>query len=93
MSREPARGNWPTFINHATQPPACRGHKDPNLWFPEQGERWKTPRARAICATCPLQPECETWAYEQPPHLLHGIWGGTTQGQRIKRQQKDQQQP
>ncbi|MEU6208170.1 WhiB family transcriptional regulator [Micromonospora musae] len=84
--RTTVRGSWPAFTTNTRQPLACRGH-DPDLWFPEKGERWKVPRARAICARCPLQPECEAWAYEQPAYLLYGIWGGTTQGQRIKRQQ------
>ncbi|AVT37403.1 WhiB family transcriptional regulator [Plantactinospora sp. BB1] len=78
-------GNWPTFLDHATETPACRG-TDLDLWFPEPGERWKARRARAICNTCPLQPECETWAHQQPTDQLHGIWGGTTHHDRRARQ-------
>ncbi|MFY1688821.1 WhiB family transcriptional regulator [Plantactinospora sp. WMMB782] len=79
--RPPHWGNWPTFLDHATELPACRG-TDLALWFPEPGERWKTPRARAICNRCPLQPACLAWAHQQPTDQLHGIWAGTTQGDR-----------
>lgn len=53
---------------------ACAGH-DPDDWFPEP-EHLPTPaseRARAVCRTCPVQPECLQWAV-QP--AASGIWGG-----------------
>jgi WhiB family redox-sensing transcriptional regulator len=67
----------PHFIDHADQPPACRGH-DPDLWFPEPGQRHRRQQAKAICATCPHQDPCRDWAAAQP--RIVGIWGGTTYG-------------
>lgn len=72
----------PHFIDDPGQPPpACREH-DPSLWFPKQGEGWKTREAKAICATCPHQHACRRWALAQPVDQLHGVWGGTTQNER-----------
>lgn len=61
--------------------PACAGHPDPELWFPE-GEGttkgWnRTSRviaARAICDTCPVKQECFEWSVQFID--LSGIWGG-----------------
>jgi WhiB family redox-sensing transcriptional regulator len=58
-----------------TQP--CR--YDPDLFFPSQGNRAVTPRAKAVCRACPFQPECLQYALA---HAVHGVWGGTTLGER-----------
>ncbi|WP_035696676.1 WhiB family transcriptional regulator, partial [Glycomyces tenuis] len=36
--------------------------------------------ARRICAACPVQPECRTYALDHPS--LCGIWGGSSEMQR-----------
>jgi WhiB family redox-sensing transcriptional regulator len=36
--------------------------------------------AKAICATCPVQPECLRYAIETRQE--YGIWGGTTEDER-----------
>ena len=58
---------------------------DPELWFPERGE--PAHAARAICATCPVRERCLAWAMAQegdlPRAYRHGIWGGTTPGERV----------
>lgn len=53
---------------------ACRG-LDPELFFPPRGDTG--PEARAVCADCPVQDECLTWALERDERF--GIWGGQTQ--------------
>lgn len=56
----------------------CRRH-DPALWFPNKGYSRAARDARAICAECPVQPDC--LAYGASLRLrgpLHGIWGGRT---------------
>jgi WhiB family redox-sensing transcriptional regulator len=57
----------------ADRTPACRSH-DPELWFPIRRNDPDIDRAKAICRTCPVQPECleHALAYE-----VHGVWGGT----------------
>jgi hypothetical protein len=50
---------------------ACRG-KDPELWFPQQGDVAR--EAKAICATCPVQTECLNYAVTAAEDF--GIWGG-----------------
>jgi WhiB family redox-sensing transcriptional regulator len=54
---------------------------DPEAWHPElAGSADTTRHAKRICAQCPIQAECLTWALDtgQP----HGIWGGTTPAER-----------
>lgn len=60
---------------------ACRG-ADHELFFPGKGESVTSHRARAICARCPVQVECLTWAVENKEP--GGIWGGTTERDRRK---------
>lgn len=62
---------------------ACKGFDktEPDLMWPTPA----TPpreinRAKAICATCPVQPECLTAGLGEH----HGIWGGTTPRERRK---------
>lgn len=78
----------PAFIEHADQPPACRG-QDPDLWFRREDEA----EAKAICALCPHEDACRTWAYAQPAYQLYGVWGGTTAAERRRRAQPATTQP
>ena len=61
---------------------ACRG-MDPELFFPERWELgWTDTRiARAICAGCPVCAECLETALQRHEY---GIWGGTSEKQRIR---------
>ena len=61
----------------------CRGRDD--LFFHPHGEREPTrsqreTAAKAICASCPVQPECREHALvmREP----YGVWGGTTETER-----------
>jgi WhiB family redox-sensing transcriptional regulator len=67
---------------------ACLGH-DVSVFFPEDGDHEEsTARAKAVCATCPVQPRCLQHALDYREH--NGIWGGTTEAERrrILRQQR-----
>lgn len=56
---------------------ACR--ELPPEWFhPGRGE--STRDAKAVCATCPVRPECFEWAVTRPEKF--GIWGGTSERER-----------
>lgn len=75
-------GEWPTWLDNATQTPACRGY-DTDLFFPTTTTKGdtqvrQTTEAKAICFTCPLLNPCREWALSQPLRHLAGIWGGTT---------------
>lgn len=90
-------GEWPAWLDQADQDgitPACRG-EDTNLFFPDNGPgaMEAIAKARAICRRCPLQPVCEEWALAQPPHLLHGVWGGLSHAERLARKPRGQQPP
>jgi WhiB family redox-sensing transcriptional regulator len=50
---------------------ACRG-ADPELFFPGPGQ--SEAAARAICAACPIRPECYALALSTSQQF--GIWGG-----------------
>jgi WhiB family redox-sensing transcriptional regulator len=68
-------GDW------ATNPQrACAG-ADPEAWFPETGASNRA--AKQLCASCVVQVECRGYAIRAEPHV-YGIWGGTTEGQRMR---------
>jgi WhiB family redox-sensing transcriptional regulator len=46
----------------------------------EQEKAARVARAKAVCATCPVQHRCLQHALEHREH--HGIWGGTTEAER-----------
>lgn len=54
---------------------ACKG-MDTNLFFPEGRKGHinikKSAEARAVCARCPVRPEC----LRDNLHEVYGIWGG-----------------
>ena len=56
---------------------SCRD-ADPDLFFPTTRE--ETQQALAICASCPVRPECLEYALEARERF--GIWGGVTEKRR-----------
>jgi len=66
---------WPTWTEQA----GCRG-EDPDLFFPSVGA--SSTRARTICSTCRVRPECLAFALADSE--LTGVWGGTTTQERKK---------
>ena len=57
---------------------ACRG-MDPNWWHPAKaGANRDTPKAKAICAECPVSDECLKYAMDNEQR---GIWGGISIGE------------
>lgn len=75
----------PPWMLHA----ACRG-LDPNLFHPRRGERGAD-QARAVCARCPVQPDCLNHALDNGETL--GTWGGIPEHKRrpLRRQRRQQQ--
>ncbi|MFZ4585298.1 MAG: WhiB family transcriptional regulator [Acidimicrobiia bacterium] len=64
---------------------ACRGPHSVLFFPPSFGERRedrevRERRAKAICATCPVQAKCLDYALEI--HEPHGVWGGRTESER-----------
>jgi|APSaa5957512493_1039668.scaffolds.fasta_scaffold05609_8 hypothetical protein len=51
---------------------ACVG-MDGDIFFPEAGG---SPEARRVCAVCPVQQECLSWAMTWGENI--GIWGGVS---------------
>lgn len=43
-------------------------------------KRQREHRAKEICASCPVEKDCRTYAIEIREQ--HGIWGGMTEGER-----------
>jgi WhiB family redox-sensing transcriptional regulator len=58
---------------------ACRG-EDPALFFPVVGAN--AAKARAICSSCPVRPECLAYALADPESA--GVWGGYAERERRK---------
>jgi hypothetical protein len=52
----------------------CKGSG--NLFFSDDGE--EVEQARAICRTCPVQPECADAGVREK----HGVWGGISATER-----------
>lgn len=60
-------------------------HADPDVFFPISvagASATQVRTARAICAGCPVQPDCISFAVEH--REIQGIWGGTTDEERKK---------
>ena len=61
---------------------ACRDH-DPELFFPEgtTGPALRqVEEAKRVCGSCPVRAQCLSEELRHAPG--HGIWGGTTPGER-----------
>lgn len=53
----------------------------------EQGRFERIRKAKAVCRTCPVKPECLEWALAN--NVDHGVWGETTERDRKRiRQQR-----
>jgi WhiB family redox-sensing transcriptional regulator len=61
---------------------ACGSHHDPDLWFADLGDQERQQEALRICASCPVRAACLAFSLSMPPQP--GIWGGTTEDQRIQ---------
>jgi len=61
---------------------------DPDLFFPEDligstyDRKWVADQAKAICSKCPVKIMCLDYAVSAG---MHGVWGGTTDGERKRR--------
>ncbi len=63
-----------TALSALTEPAVdlpCRTH-DPDLWFAEAPADLE--RAKALCAGCPIRPDCLAGAIDRAEHA--GVWGG-----------------
>ena len=75
------------------QSAACRSY-DPGLFFPigKAGRaRAEIQQAKAVCAACPVQAECLTFALET--HQAYGIWGGRDADERRTLRRQQQRRP
>ncbi|MFR9807090.1 WhiB family transcriptional regulator [Pseudonocardia sp. RS010] len=64
---------------------ACRGHPDPDLWFPDGGpgrpRRDAHSAAVDVCRGCTVRARCLDYALARDDR--HGVWGGRTPSQRV----------
>lgn len=63
---------------HWTSQAACRGLSDPDIMFPNEGDRGEA--ARAVCRGCDVKAECLDFALRN--HEEHGFWGGLSARER-----------
>lgn len=60
---------------------ACRGHKKPDLWYPDKRSTPAQIReAQEVCVDCTVRVACLQYAMDHPEEP--GIWGGLTERQR-----------
>jgi len=69
---------------------ACRG-KDIVLFFGPDGERQperenRERKAKAVCASCPVQAECLNYAVSRPEK--YGTWGGLNEDERASERRR-----
>ena len=80
MSRRIASGiadQAPTTLGHWREDAACKGHPDPEAFFPDPSDRAAADYVIArVCAGCPVQRECLDEAKAIKPAHRIGIWGG-----------------
>lgn len=84
-------GRLTTWTKPEWQARAACKDCDPELFFPLGTTGAAVPDiewAKAICAACPVQPECLDFALKTRQEF--GIWGGTTEDERraLSRQQR-----
>ena len=69
--------DWFTYIDEGDTTwmtsAACR-HVDTAMFFPGRGETVNIAKAKAVCADCPVQPDCLAYAIRTNQKV--GIWGG-----------------
>jgi len=68
---------------------ACVGAPDPDIWHAPEKVQGRgnqltpaTAEALAICARCPVSPECLAFALSHKADDDWGVYGGTTERQR-----------
>lgn len=71
---------------------ACRG-LDTSLFFPPvgRGGQASVAAAKRICGSCPVRVACLEHALCIAPSYDHGIFGGTTRGERLALRRKGAQ--
>lgn len=67
---------------------ACKG-MGTDLFFSDRPE--KITAAKAICATCPVQSQCQEWALDNIER--NGVWGGASERQRRRMRRSWRRQP
>lgn len=77
------------YSNHVCGP-QCDGPGGCREARQERGRVDRVQRAKAICAKCPVQPDCLGYALEYAEQF--GIWGGKTERERraIRRLRREQ---
>ena len=66
------------FLDQFWRMDALCAQVDPELFFPEMGER--APAAKAICGRCVVRVPCLGWALDNREG--YGIWGGLSADER-----------
>jgi WhiB family redox-sensing transcriptional regulator len=92
------RSRSPHHATSAGQPDwrdsaACR-RSDPELFFPigtDGASLDQAGHAKRVCASCPVRAACLAWALAHPGTA--GIWGGTTEDERLVLARPDTRQP
>lgn len=73
--------NRPDWFDDA----ACRG-MDIKLFFPERHQPLAIKEARAVCAECPVQTECQEYSLDlHEQYEIFGVWGGWTHRERVSK--------
>ena len=90
--RNPHRRPGPRIVPPVLAVAACKG-EDPELFFGPDAEfvsarQVREEKARAICARCPVRPDC--LAYALDTGQAYGIWGGASEDDRraMRRQRR-----
>ena len=66
------------FMDEPWRMEALCAQTDPDLFFPEGGER--NPAAKAVCGRCAVREQCLAFALDN--REVYGIWGGLSADER-----------
>jgi hypothetical protein len=87
-----SQGNEPPSLlsfskEHWMNEASCKGKT--HVMFPkEHKDITYIVDARALCAECPVQPQCLEYALEFPAADMHGVWAGLTSRQLAAEQRR-----
>jgi WhiB family redox-sensing transcriptional regulator len=78
--KRPLLSEWESLLPDDWEVEAACAHVDPELFFPQGGEKGKTLQAKAVCAQCPVREKCLAKALRNNEE--YGVWGGLTATER-----------
>lgn len=74
------------WVNPWEESASCKETPNHDIFFPLRENDTDIPRAKAVCASCPVRQECleQGLVARVGYDYVQGIWGGTTEQERAR---------